>query len=575
MNGRLRLGLLAVGTAALAAISIQPQPLVAQEASARFRVLVPDIPPKGGESRKFGERLADELRDLINDLVTHQPVDEKEIKDSLKRFNMKMEDLDCIRTRQLGQQIQAELVFCGAYSREGEGWRVEGSFVSAGGEALEVEPVTVDDRGQRIAAEHFYSSLELLVDQMRFAQFCGDYASSQQWEQSLTNCDRAIELNPGTVSARYTRAMVLRNMERPEDALEEFKRVLELDPLHEDAMQNAGYLSAVLGHDDDARTYYSNYLDLNPANAGVRMRVAYDLAQAGDPQGAMQLIEGGLELEPENVDLLKQHGGFAFAAGAELASGQEELPAEAADLYRKALASFTAVYDIEGGEMDVAQLRSIINARLNLGEVSEAVAFGERILATHGEEAQIWSVYADALQRANRTDDAIAALERVRSLDPAYPNLAVRQGNWLLGAGRVDEAMPIFREAIQRGEQSSDAVASLVFTNGYNQGVRDKNWDYGIRVIRLAREFDASPEIAQRSDFWLGYALYSRASVQQEPNTVQTANATLGQFQEALRLLQGAGTYAQRNNLETNRQDLLNATQTYIEIQEAIIKRGR
>jgi len=575
MNGRLRLGLLAVVSAALAAISIQPQNLVAQEASARFRVLVPDVPPQNDASKKFGERLADELRDLINDMATHQPVEEGEIKDALKRFDMKMEDLDCIRTRQLGQQIQAELVFCGTYSRQGEGWHVEGSFVSSAGEALEVPPIDVDDKGQRAAAEHFFSSLQLMVDQMRFAQFCGDYASSQQWEQALTNCDRAIELNPGTVASRYTRAMVLRNMDRQEEALEEFKRVLELDPLHEDAMQNAGYMSAVLGYDDDARMYYSNYLDLNPANAGVRMRVAYDLAQAGDPQGAMQLIEEGLELEPDNVELLKQHGGFAFAAGAELAAGQEELPPEAAELYRKALQSFTAVYEIEGSEMDVAQLRSIINAHLNLGEISEAVAFGERILETHGDEAQIWSVYADALQRADRIDDAIAALEQVKALDPEYPNVAVRQGNWLLRSGRIDEAMPIFREAIRRGEQSADNVVNLIFTNGYNEGIRNRNWDYAIRLIRLTREFNASPEIAQRSNFWLGYALYSRASVQQEPQTLETAQSTLGQFKEALGLLQGAAAYAQQQNLESNRQELLNATQTYIDIQEAIIKRGR
>jgi len=575
MNGRLRLGLLAVVTAALATIPLQPNTLRAQEASARFRVLVPDVPPTGDESRKFGERLADELRNLINDMATHQPVEEKEIKDALKRFDMKMEDLDCIRTRQLGQQIQAELVFCGQYSREGEGWRVQGSFVSSAGEALEVEPVSVDDKGQKAAAEHFFSSLQLMVDQMRFAQFCGDYASSQQWEQALTNCDRAIELNPNTVASRYTRAMVLRNMDRQEEALEEFKRVLEVDPLHEDAMQNAGYVSALLGRDDDARMYYSNYLDLNPANAAVRMRVAYELAQAGDPQGAMQLIEVGLELDPENVDLLKQHAGFAFAAGADLAAGQQDIPPEAAELYRKALQSFNRVYDIEGAEMDVAQLRSMIGAHLNLGEINEAITLGERVLQTHGDAAQIWSVYADALQRADRVDDAIAALERTRSLDPEYPNISARQGNWLLTAGRIDQALPMFRDAIQRGEQSADAVVNLIFGNAYNQGVRNQNWDYAIRVLRLTGEFSASTEIRQRSNFWLGYALYSRASVEQEPQTLETANATLPQFQEALRLLSGAASYAQGNNLEGSRQELLSATNTYIEIQEAIIRRGR
>ena len=129
----------------------------------------------------------------------------------------------------------------------------------------------------------------------------------------------------------------------------------------------------------------------------------------------------------------------------------------------------------------------------------------------------------------------------------------------------------------RQGMATGAVLQSLVntYTNAYNEGIRNKNWDYGIRVIRLTRDFDASPEIAQRSNFWLAYALYSRASVQQEPQTLETANQTLPQFQEALRLLQGAASYAQGNNLENDRQNLLNATNTYIEIQEAIIRRGR
>ena len=39
--------------------------------------------------------------------------------------------------------------------------------------------------------------------------------------------------------------------------------------------------------------------------------------------------------------------------------------------------------------------------------------------------------------------------------------------------------------------------------------------------------------------------------------------------------MQGCADYTQRNNRESNRQELLNATNTFIEIQDAIIRRGR
>ena len=128
---------------------------------------------------------------------------------------------------------------------------------------------------------------------------------------------------------------------------------------------------------------------------------------------------------------------------------------------------------------------------------------------------------------------------------------------------------------MERGEQSVDAVADMVFANAYKQGVQDEDWRYAIRVLRLSKGFDVSDLTAQKLDFWLGYSLFQSTRVQQEPQTLETAQATLPRFREALHLIQSCGDYAQRNNLESNRQQLLTATNTYIEIQDAIIKRGR
>ncbi len=575
MNGRLRLGLLALVTAYLAAIPLQPQAVSAQQATARFRVMVPDIQGLNGADRRFGERLADQLREMINEMITHQPIEERELRRSLGQYDVDMEDLDCVRAKQLAGLINAQVVFCGSYTPEGEGFRVETKFIDSSGEEFPVEPISVPERGQREAAEHIFAALQLQSDQARYAQFCGDYASSQQWADAERMCTQAIELNPAAVGSRYTLGVVYKETDRPEDALTQFQTVLEYDQLHEEAMQWAGYLSATLGMDDQARDYYQQYLQLNPANASVRMRVAYDLAQAGDALGAMQFIEEGLEVDPDNVDLLKQHGGFAFTAGAELNQGQEEMPPEAVELFRKALVSYDQAYSVEGAEMDVGLLRNMVAAHINLKEFGEAVTLAERVLETHGGEASIWSIYADALRANDRLDDAVAALDQVIELDPEYPNIVARKGSWLLQAGRVDEAVPILQGAVERGEQSADAVADLVFANGVNEGIQKQNWSHAIRVLRLAKEFEVTDLTRQKLDFWLGYSIFNSARAQQEPQTLETARATLPRFQEVRALMQGCADYAQRNNRESNRQELLNATNTFIEIQDAIIRRGR
>jgi tetratricopeptide (TPR) repeat protein len=357
--------------------------------------------------------------------------------------------------------------------------------------------------------------------------------------------------------------------------LAEFKRILELDPLHEEAMQWAGNLSATLGRNEEARTYYQRYLQLDPTNAAVRMRVAYELAQAGDAYGAMELIEEGLAHEPENVELLKQHGGFAFTAGASLNQGQEEMPQEARRLFRKALTSYDKAYAVEGAEMEVVFLTNMVKAYMNLDEVEEALAFAERILETHASEAEVWSTYANALQRSGQIDEAVTALDRAIEIQPDLANAGARQGRWLLDEERVEDAVRVLQSAVARGEKTADEVSELVFVNGYQKGVQPEEWSYAIRTLRAAKEFEITAEMREKVDFFLGYSILKDAIDRQEARTKESAQATLPLFQQARSLLQAAAGYAQRQGrLENDRLSLLDNIGTFIEIQEAIIKRG-
>jgi tetratricopeptide (TPR) repeat protein len=576
MNGRPLLGLLAFVTAGLAAIPLQPQDLSGQGVSDRFRVMVVEIQPQGNADKKFGERLAKELRDLIDDMERNQAIGDKDLKRALRDYGVDMEDMDCVRSVQLAPLIDAQVVFCGGYTQQGESYVVQAEFISQGGEKFVVDPVTVPVKdGQKQAAAWFHQALQVQNDQNTSALFCAQYASSQQWDNAMENCDRSIALNPNAVASRFTRAQVLRNMDREDEALEEFVRVIELDALNEDALQLAGALSANLGQKEEARGYYNRYLELNPANANIRMNIAYDLAQAGDPLGAMQFIDVGLEIDPENVDLLKQHGGFAFTAGAEASIGFEGLPPEAVELYKKALASFSKVYDLEGADMDAGYLRNMVAAHINLGEYQDAVDLSERVLQTHADEFVLWSFYADALQKVGKLDEAIAALDRVVALNPDYPSVGARQGKWLLDEGRVEEAVPILRAAVERGEQTADAACNFVWNHGILEGVQPEKWSYAIDVLRLAKDFEISDDMRQQVDFYLGYSILKNAISRQEPQTKETALATLPRFQEALRLLQTTAGFAQKRNMENDRVQLISNINTYIEIQEAIIKRGR
>ena len=565
------------------ALVLGPAASQAQEMG-RFRVLIPNFEPLEGADKKFGEEAAKELRELINTLATHQSIEKKEIEQNLKRFKMKMDELDCIRTRQLASQIDAQVALCASYTEVADKqFVVNASFWDiAGGEEFQIEQAEGTRKEEQIPAQAMFDQFDRYVQQIRFAQFCGEYAQSQQWDNALRNCDQALEINPNAVGTRYQKARILYDSDRYAEALVELEGVLELNQFHEDALQLAGYISASEGQDDQARAYYEQYLELNPSNAAVRMRIAYDLAQAGDPVGAMQFIQVGLDVDPENADLWEQYGGFAFSAALEIQQtsgvGAENgggVAPEAVEYFRQAIEAYEKVFAVKGSETPVGHLRNIIAAYVQLEDMENAITMAERALETHSQEDALWSIYADALQRTERLDEAIAALDRVKEINPSYPNVSLRQGNWLIQAGRVQDAVAVLREAVAGDSDQADVAARLIFADAYANGVQKNRYAYAITGISAAKQLpDLGSMMTSQLNFWHAYSLYQGGVQEQEPQTLATAQATLPKFQQALSLFAEAEEYAASQPSITIEQ-FLNNTNTYIEIQDAIIKRGR
>ena len=583
MRSRLRIGILGLGLLALAGGPLPTAHAGAQVAE-RARVMVTNLKPIDDANKNFGRDLAKELRELINQSPRHQPVEEGEVRDATKQYDIEYDELDCTQSLQLASLVNAAIVFCGTSTenRDDRTFTLAGvQFAAPGGTALTIEDKTWSRDDPEMAAQEIMGAFETFVQQSLAADFCAQYFDSQDWESAEDNCTRALDMNPDHAQVRFIYANVLRQTERPQEAYTETLQVIGLDPLHEGALQLAGFLAATLGLDDEAREHYSAYLVLNPGNAQVRMRIAFELAQAGDPEGAMLLAEEGLDIEADNVDLLLQHASFATRAAqdrmSQVAPGSP-LSAEAAELYRKAQQSYQAAYRERGIEMDIGHLRNMIAIFNELGQVEEAVDMAERVLQTHDEEASLWSVYADLLKDVGRVDEAITALSEAQTRDPGTRDVEFRQGNWLVELGRAEEALPYLQQAVENGGRSADDAARIFFAEAVNNGINAEPPDlnYGLRLIGLAKAFEneISDGSAGEIDFWHAYALYQQALEQEKPQNLQTAQVTLPKFQQAARLfaLPRVAAYAEGRSI--NLQQFRDATQQYIEIQEAIIQRG-
>lgn len=581
---------LSVLAALIAVVTLAPigSGLSAQQTvTGRFRVLIPDFQPADEDTRdKFGKKLAEELRKKIDELNTHAPVEKDDIEDALSRFKMDMDELTCIRARQLAQQSNFQVVLCATYTEVADKlFEVQGiQFVDVPtGEVFAVESFSAREKEEKQAATRIIDEFALFVEQSRAATNCGQYFESQNWASALQNCDRALELNPGSINVRYVRADVLKNLERMDEALVEVQRVLEAEPFHQNGLMLGGWIATQLDDNELARDYYEQYLALDPNNASVRMKVAYDLAQEGDPLGGMEIIEVGVIQDPENIDFYEQLGNFAFAGATQVRQeaaldGGDGLNEEVQSLYRRAIAAYEVVFGAKGAEAEPTQLRNVAAAYLQLGETDRAVEFLETALATHPDEANLWALQADAFQRQERIPEAIAALRRVEAIDPAYPQLYLRMGTFLIQSDDLEGAVAVLHRAVENGT-APEAAANQIFATAHRRFIapQQKNFTAFIAWVTEAKGFDVNDRERPRLDFWHGFALYNRAIVIEKPETLATANRSLPLFRRAISLFQAARPFASQGR-EINAEQLenfLDAANQYLEIQEALIKRGR
>jgi len=548
----------------------------------RMAVLITNLRPEGGASRKFGETTARELRALFEDMPTHRSVPAKQLEDALDRLDIDADTLTCESIRSLASQVEAPLALCASYEDVPGFIAVTAEvFDVSSGESFKISANNVaKNGGEEDAAEHIFNEFDRYTQQLRSSAICADYIASKVYDQALISCGRSIDINPTAIGPRFNRARALFETEKLPEALEDLKVVLEVNPRHEAALQMAGYISATLGQDADATAYYRRYLETSPEDSGVRMRIAYELAQAGDPKGALELIEEGLAHDSTNVDLWEQLGGFAFSTGVEInddgrtPTQDPALRPEAADYFRHAIAAYTRVFEAKGAETPAAHLRNIIAAHVSLDEIDEAVAMGERATATHPNEASLWSAYADALQRAGRMDDALAALDRVAAIDPTAVTVGLRRGKWLMETGQVQEGATAFKNLVATDATLADAVGQIVVAHAYANGIQPQRWSVASSVLSSISGISGmSADVMHQINFWNGYALMQMAQAEQSPRNLESARATLPKFQRIRELFSSANVGDYPASVSVNMAELRAAVNQFIEIQERIILR--
>jgi len=557
------LALLLAGVASAASVA----PVQAQ-ASSRFRVLVPAL-----VGNKSGTKVADLVRKNIDQMNTHVSIPEKEVKAAIKKVGVKEDQMDCLKYRQLMSQIDppAKLVMCGAI----ENGQVAAQFYSPDGSSYDVPPFPYTT--EAAAAEQIQQAFGHYVQMLSKLSFCDDYLNSSQWQDALTQCSEAIELNPKSGHALYGRGSALRAMGRHDEALAAFQKVLDVDPLNQDAMMSAAVESAALGQEEQSSKYWKDYLELNPGDAQVRLSIASKAANEGDFRGALTIVEGVEGADTANAVLREYSGHFAMGAAGRIvnANPSSEIPDAAKELFAKAIQNYTFVVNARPDSISGIVLRNLMVANGALGNTDEALAWGQRAVQSPDADAQTWSAYADQLRIANHPEEALAALDKVTQLDPDYA-VSARRAVILLDLNRLTDAVAAVKQAGTKNELSpeqQDNIAQRLIKTGYENFQKAKQYNQAFVYYDNSRAIATTAKTRAMANYLQGYGLYEQARTIQDKSTVQSARESLPMFERAKTMLQNSTAYSD-NNADSSRASLLKAIDQLIEIQNLIIKKG-
>ncbi len=544
----------------------------------RISIMVPNLAPMNGADKKFGEKVASELRDRIGELHTHKTVSEKDLKNARKKYDLSDEDLyNCIKSRQLAMQQSWGLVLCGSYEPAGgDQVKVTAQFVGAtNGEAFDVPDFTVSDREPKQAAQQILQTFDKWQTQLRHTVFCQQYMDSQNWESALENCNKALEINPNSQGALYKKGYILWKMGNRDEALQALKQDLELDPINQDALKLAGIVATEMGQQQEARGFFDRYMELNPGDIQVRLSIATDIANAGDYETALHYAEQGLQSDTtENMTLITYIGHFAANAAAQAEQVENPDSAKIDSLYRTAANSYEKVFDKEGAETDPLVLERLIIAKYKLGQTDQAIALGKRASEAAPDNPRIWDAYSRALEDAGRTDDALAALQKAEQIEGPSPTYSQRKALLWLRAGQENKAVAALQSAVQSGDIKPEDAFRMIFANAYNQKFQKGQLDAAYSLLDAAGPLAQTEEDKLTRNFWRGYILYQQGQQVGKPMNAEAAKKAKPLFERALQLFQAARGY-EKIHASADVPKLIDATQRFIEIQDALIKRGK
>ncbi|MDP8237092.1 MAG: tetratricopeptide repeat protein, partial [Candidatus Erginobacter occultus] len=256
------------------------------------------------------------------------------------------------------------------------------------------------------------------------------------WEEAVSEFDRALIFQPGYGSAYTNRGIALQKAGRPGPAAESYRSALRLDPGSLPPRKNLADLLLEEGKADEAFALYREALKSGPEYTGVAVDLARGLAREGRGEEAAAVYREILRQRPDSFAARLGLGNLLLEAG-DPAAAREEYRAALEINPHSALARYNLanVLIAEGRIKEgIAEYREILrrdpahrdghnNLGIQLaarGELAEAIRHFSAAIGSDPTDPAGYYNRGVALIKLGRPGEAVADLEKTLELSPDY-----------------------------------------------------------------------------------------------------------------------------------------------------------
>lgn len=313
-------------------------------------------------------------------------------------------------------------------------------------------------------APAFYSNLGLA------------YQSARRPAEAIDAFRQALVLKPDYAEAHNNLGAVYRSLGRLGEAEGAFREALRLRPDFAEAYSNLGQVLQQRGVVDEALASYRRALELKPNFAEAYFNLAGAYAALG--QGAEQIanLRSAVNLRPKFA-AAQQQLGVMLAAQGRLEEALPHLQAwcslqpsdpEARVHLERTLSALgrtaappTGTF-LPGKPTDANAHKERADALLRAGRVADAVAAYQEAIALRPDYAVAYNDMGNALQQLGKLDEAIKSYFRALEIDPKLGAAHSNLGVYFKDQGKLEEAAAHFEAALKL--QPSDTLRVLLAT---------------------------------------------------------------------------------------------------------------